>query len=115
MLRLILAELRAPSNRQGPLHGAYDRAVQGLGHAMIGASLACAFGVWGGAAAFALAVGYWLVKEAGDIGRGGDLRDGIEDAVMVWLGCFYGPWWWPALMLACGSYLMAMGARRALA
>ena len=115
MFRLILAELRKPSNQQGPLHGAYDRAVQGLGHAMIGAALAGAFGVWGGAAAFALAVVYWLIKERGDIGRGGDMRDGIEDALMVWLGCFYGPWWWPALMLLCGGYLMLMGARRALA
>ena len=34
---------------------------------------------------------------------------------MVWLGCFYGPWWWPVVVLLCGGYLMAMGARRALA
>ena len=115
MIRQIIAELKTPTGQTGPLHGAYDRAVQGLGHAMIGAALAGAFGVWGGVAAFALAVGYWLAKEAGDIGRGGDVRDGIEDALMVWLGCFYGPWWWPMLMLVCGAYLMAMGARRGLA
>jgi len=116
MLRLILAELRTPSNQQGPLHGAYDRAVQGLGHAMIGAALAGPLGgVYGMALGFPIALAYWLIKERGDIGRGGDVRDGIEDALMVWMGCFYGPWWWPALILLCGGYLMLMGARRALA
>ena len=115
MFRLILAELRTPSNQQGPLHGAYDRAVQGLGHAMIGAALAGVLGWYGLAAGLAVALAYWLAKEAGDIGRGGDVRDGIEDAIMVWLGCFYGPWWWPMLMLGCGAYLMVMGARRGLA
>jgi len=115
VIHQIIAELKTPSGQTGPLHGAYDRAVQGLGHAMIGAAMASVLGWYGLAAGLAVALAYWLVKEAGDIGRGGDVRDGIEDALMVWLGCFYGPWWWPMLMLGCGAYLMVMGARRGLA
>lgn len=112
MLRLILAELRTPSNQQGPLHGAYDRAVQGLGHAMLGAAAAGLFGGWGLAFGLAVAVAYWLAKERGDLRRGGALWDGLEDAVMVCVGTYYGPWWWPLVVLACAGYVMVMGAIR---
>ncbi len=115
MIRQIIAELQTPSGQTGPLHGAYDRAVQGLGHALIGAAMAGIAVLYGLTAGFPEALAYWFVKELGDMRRGGSFRDGIEDAIMVWLGCFYGPWWWPVLMLACGGYLMVMGARNALA
>jgi len=115
VIHQIIAELKTPSGQTGPLHGAYDRAVQGLGHAMLGAAAVGLIGAWGFAAGLGIALAYWIAKEWGDLGRGGDLRDGIEDALMVWLGCFYGPWWWPMLMLGCGAYLMVMGARRGLA
>jgi len=112
MISLIWREIETPSNQIGPLHRAYERAVIGIGHAMLGACAAVAFGGYG--PPFALAVGglYWLMKERGDLKRGGGLWDGVEDALMVTLGTYYGPAWWPPMIVATGAYLMAMGARR---
>ena len=59
-----------------------------------------------------MAVAYWLAKERGDLRRGGALWDGMEDAVMICVGTYYGPWWWPLVVLACAGYVMVMGARR---
>jgi hypothetical protein len=112
MLDLIWQEINTPTGQQGPLSAAYLRAVVGMGHALLGAALAAPFGWYGLGAALVLALVYWLAKERGDLRRGGDLRDGVEDALMVSLGAFYGPWWWPAVMIGCGGYLMAVGARR---
>jgi L-asparagine transporter-like permease len=81
---------------------------------MIGAALTALLG-GNGSSGFFFAFSYWIFKETRDLRRGGSFRDGVEDALMVWLGYFYGPWWWPMLMLVCGAYLMAMGARRGLA
>ena len=112
MIGAIFAELATPSGQVGPLDLAYRRAVIGIGHAMLGAALVAALPGYGWPLGLALGVLYWLAKERGDLWRGGDIKDGLEDAVMVSLGAWYGPWWWPAVVLACGGYLMAMGARR---
>jgi hypothetical protein len=112
MIDLIWREIETPSGQSGPLSAAYLRAVVGMGHALLGAALSAPFGWYGLGAALALALVYWLAKERGDLRRGGDMRDGLEDALMVSLGAFYGPWWWPAVMIGCGAYLMLMGARR---
>jgi len=106
--RDLLAELLRPSAGES----AYVRGVVGLGHAMLGAALVWPFGGYGLPCALAIGAAYWWVKERGDLTRGGALLDGLEDAIMVMLGTFYGAAWWPALMLACAGYLMLMGARR---
>lgn len=108
ILRLIIAELQAPNG--GPLAGPYLRAVTAGGHALLGACFAVGGYWWAG---FAVALVYWLWKERGDLMRGGAVFDGLEDAAMVWLGTFYGPFWWPFLMIACMGYIMAAGAWRA--
>ena len=98
----------------------YRRAVIGVAHAMLGAALAAPLMAWGGADAAliapalraAVALAYWAVKEAGDLRRGGTLADGIEDAIFVHLGTFYGPWWWPVCMLAAGGAVWAFGTVR---
>lgn len=119
--RAVLAELARPSDLPpGPLHAAYDRAVIGIGHAVVGAALAFplawADGTIGVAALIvargALAWGYFLAKETGDLRRGGGLRDGIEDTVLVWFGTMYGPAWWPVALLGIAGYLMLAGAAK---
>lgn len=112
MIAAIWAEIMTPSTFSGPLEKAYRRAVIGLAHAMLGAALVGALPGYGWPLGLALGAIYWWGKERGDLRRGGDLMDGIEDALMVSLGAWYGPWWWPAVMISCGAYLMAMGARK---
>lgn len=112
MLDLIWQEINTPSGQSGPLDAAYRRAVIGMAHALLGAAFAGLFGWYGLGAALVMSTAYWLLKERGDLLRGGDVRDGLEDALMVSLGAWYGPWWWPLVMLLCGGYLMAMGARK---
>jgi hypothetical protein len=107
-LKAILAELLRPGGNATP----YERGVVGIAHAMLGAALIGPFGSYGLGAALILGAAYWLAKEWRDLQRGGALLDGLEDAVMVMLGAWYGAAWWPALMVACGAYLMVMGARR---
>lgn len=111
-MSMIWAEIMTPSNQVGPLDRAYRRAVVGIGHAVLGAACVAGlpgYGIW---LAAGLALAYWLVKERGDMFRDGAWADGAEDTVMVALGAWYGPWWWPAVVLAGGGYLMVMGARR---
>ena len=113
MIRLIWQELETPSGQTGPLTGAYQRAVVGIAHAVLGALAASLFGVWGLGAAVVIAGIYWAIKERGDLRRGGSFWDGAEDTVMVSLGAWYtGPWWWPALILGAGLYIMAVAAWR---
>jgi len=108
----LFGEILTPSGQPGPLHKAYERAVEGIGHAMLGAGLVSLLGVWGLLPGMAVAVAYWWIKERGDLKRGGSWADGAEDMLLVWLGAFYGPWWWPLVILAVGGYLMVMGAIR---
>ena len=112
VIRKIIAELATPSNQVGPLDRPYRRALIGIAHALVGAVLVSALPGYGWPLGLALGAAYWLIKERGDLTRGGGIVDGLEDAVMVSLGAWYGPWWWPAVVLACGGYLMVMGARR---
>jgi hypothetical protein len=109
ILRLIIAELQAPNG--GPLAGPYLRAVSGGGHALLGACFATQ-GIWW--AGLMVAVVYWLAKEWGDLRRGGAILDGLEDTVMVWLGTWYGAFWWPFVIFGCMAYIMMAGAWRAL-
>ena len=108
----IFAEIETPSNQIGPLHAAYERATQGIGHALLGACAAVLLGGYGLAFGLAVATAYWLIKERGDLRRGGAWADGIEDALLVCIGTYYGPWWWPLVLLAVAGYLMLMGAIR---
>lgn len=111
-MMLIIAELLTPSTQVGPLDRVYRRAVIGISHAVLGAALVSslpAYGLW---LALGLAVVYWLAKEHGDLLRGGAWADGAEDTVMVAFGAWYGPWWWPPMLIICAGYIMVMGARR---
>lgn len=106
--RDIAFEVATPSGQSGPASLAYARAVEGMGHAMLGACLAVllsGYGLWFG---LAVALVYWLVKERGDLRRGGAWADGAEDALLVWIGTYYGPWWWPPLIMVLAGYLMVV-------
>ena len=109
---LILEEINTPTGMIGPLHGAYTRAMSGIGHAVLGASAFAALGLWGIVWAAIGAAVYWLLKERGDLRRGSDLWDGVEDAICLSLGAWYGPWWWPvAALAAAGIILVSAGVR----
>lgn len=118
LIDAMLEELLRPSNQPpGPLHAAYERAVIGIAHLVLGAAVGGL--LWPVAgwidALCRLAVGliYLAVKELGDLSRGGSVRDGIEDAALVALGLFYaGQWFAPLLALLIGAYLMLQGAKR---
>lgn len=115
---MMLAELARPSTLpHGPLHRAYERAVIGIGHLVLGAAvggLLWPVAGWGDALLrLGLGVAYWLIKEAGDLRRGGTVRDGIEDASLVALGLFYaGQWFAPLAAIIIGGYLMFRGAAK---
>ena len=119
LLDALIEELSRPSTTPpGPLNAAYQRGVIGIGHLVLGAAIAgLLWPVAGWVDALTRlggAVLYWLIKEAGDLRRGGTFWDGIEDAALVGLGLFYaGQWWAPGSALVLGGYLMIMGARRA--
>ncbi len=101
--------LRLPSIGGTP----YERAVIAIGHVIVGAILASPFDVLGtiGAALFWMVL-YWAVKELGDVSRGGDIKDGIRDALAVGLGALYpGPWWWALLAGGVGVAAFYMGWR----
>jgi hypothetical protein len=119
MIAAMIREIRRPSTLPpDALHGAYDRAVVGIAHGIVGAALIWPLAALVGSVGMVLAIAlrwavalvYWLWKERGDLRRGGTLLDGLEDTGMVWLGTFYGPHWWPVAMLACGFWLMWRGA-----
>lgn len=114
MIRLIWAELDTPTGQTGPLSAAYARAAGGVWHAVLGAALVATLGLgFGLATGLALALVYWLVKERADLRLGGRWWDGVEDAVMVSLGAWAGPWWWYGLVCAAGVYVLASAAWRA--
>ena len=62
-------------------------------------------GFGGAAARLAIGIAYWVIKERGDLKRGGSWRDGLVDAGFVMYGALYGPWWWPLGVFA----LVAVG------
>lgn len=110
---LLIAELETPTGMKGPLDEAYLRAAGGVWHSVLGA-IACAIfsGAWGLALALPLALIYWAVKERQDLRRGGDFWDGIEDAMMVGFGAWYGVWWWPIVLCAAGVVILLSAAWR---
>ncbi len=110
---VIWREINTPTGQIGPLHAAYVRSASGIGHAVLGAAFCALFGLWGIVAACLIAAAYWLLKERGDLRRGGDLWDGIEDAICISLGAWYGPWWWPAVALAAAAIILLSAAVRA--
>lgn len=78
----LLRDILTPSPGATP----YQAGVMAMAHAMLGAALCASLGWYGLAPGLAAAALYWLVKERGDLRRGGAIMDGLEDAVMVWLG-----------------------------
>jgi len=109
-------EIETPSNQVGPIAAAYRRATSAIGHALLGASIASLLSQWWGAGLvimqIAVVLAYWTLKERGDLRRGGDLADGLEDAAMVGIGTFYvGPWEWPLVVLLAALYVMWRGYR----
>jgi hypothetical protein len=106
-LRDIWAAIRTPSR---PDEAAYDRLVISLAHAVLGAALAALvppLAVAGAVGRALLPTLYWLLKERGDLRRGGGLKDGLWDTAAVALGLAYGAPWWPvaALLLALAAAL----------
>jgi hypothetical protein len=97
----------------------YHRGVIGMTHALVGAGLVAIIGAdpqgWALAMSLRLGIGaiYYLVKEVGDLRRGGQFWDGAEDALMVTLGSWlWGNPWWPLVILVVGLALMISGALR---
>lgn len=111
--QLIIAELNTPTGQIGPLDAAYRRAAGGVWHAVLGALLVAPFGLWGLPTALAIAAIYWAVKERGDLRRGGAFWDGVEDAICVALGAWYGVWWWPLAICGAGGIILVSAAMRA--
>ena len=95
------ADLLTPSGYGTP----YTAGTSAVAHGLLGACVA-PFGWHGLLAALSVALAYWLLKERGDLARGGAWLDGLEDTAMVAIGTYYGPVWWPPLMLACGLVVM---------
>ena len=92
--RAIWRELVTPSAAD---EGPYLWMLIAIAHAVVGAALAQIMpGAWPAAARALVPLIYWLVKERGDLRRGGRVADGLTDAAFVGLGIFYGEWWWPA-------------------
>lgn len=103
-LKRVVAELMRPSNEQTP----YMRGVIAIAHAMIGGALSGAFGWHGTAASCAFFILYWIAKERGDLLRGGAWRDGVEDAIFVAMGPFYGAALWPAIVVMFSAAIMVI-------
>lgn len=112
MISLILTELATPTGQPGPLSVAYSRAAGGVWHSVLGAAFCAWFGLPGLPLAIAVAGIYWALKEAGDIRRGGKVWDGLEDALMVSLGAWYGALWWPVMICGAGVYILTSAAWR---
>ncbi len=96
----------------------YTWALIAIGHVMLGAAVAGLADGWGNAmplaARLALSVGYWLIKERGDLRRGGAMADGIGDAAWVGYGLLYvGPAWWPTAAML-GAAIGALLRQRSL-
>lgn len=107
-IRRLWAEAMRPTIGSG-----YLWAVIGISHVMLGAALQGVLGASGAAARLVLTVVYWILKERGDLRRGGSLRDGIVDAALVGVGAFYsGPRWWPiAVIIAIAAGAIIKEAR----
>ncbi|MDZ7904592.1 MAG: hypothetical protein U5N55_01500 [Cypionkella sp.] len=110
----LIRELMTPSGVSGPAGAAYLRGVVGIGHALLGAAIAVALPNWfGSIEPLVVLLLYWIIKEAGDLRRGGNKLDGIEDAAFVGFGAIYGPAWWPFAVLCLSLVAMVRGARNA--
>lgn len=86
MLSKLWQSFREPSPRNPDPH---HRGATGVWHAALGAIpglIIADYGKWPMVAAIAVVVGIYLIKEWGDLRRGGRCRDSIEDALFVWMG-----------------------------
>ena len=103
-IKLVVKELFVPSEKD---ESPYTALVIGIGHAMVGAAIITMLPANLGAASvigltiarFTIAIFYWLLKESGDIKRGGNFLDGLKDSAWVLLGGWYGATFWPQLVL----------------
>lgn len=111
-----LSDLAWPGTGDNPHHEATTFG----GHVIVGACVVAAVVAGLGAlglalpewAPLAVALAYWAAKELRDLRRGGNLWDGVVDAVGVGIGALYaGPWWWPFLALAFMGFLMVRAQR----
>ena len=105
---MLLAEILTPSKRD---ENAYTWAVIAMGHVLLGAAIAAILYLLFGdgtpvvalltATRLGIAVAYWVIKEHGDLRRGGSWLDGVVDTLFVGLGSLYaGPEWWPLAVWA---------------
>lgn len=101
---MVIAELFVPSEKD---ETPYKALVIGISHAMVGAALITMLPLFMGSASviglaiarLLIGIGYWFLKESGDLKRGGILFDGLKDAAWVFLGGWYGENFWPQLVL----------------
>lgn len=84
-LRRLIRTILTPSARD---EDTYLWALILIGHAMLGAALGDMLGPVAAALRLGVAAAYWCAKERGDLSRGGDLRDGIVDALAVGAGVY---------------------------
>ena len=74
-----------------------------LGHAVLGLAIGQAFGAEAAGSRALLAAVYWLVKERGDLRRGGSLLDGAADALALWAGAYMAERWVAVMVLATAA------------
>ncbi len=103
----VIADLATPG-----VGSPYMRGVIGSAHALVGAAMMSFLGVAGVAWAVCLGAAYWLIKESGDVRRGGASRDGIEDALFVCMGALYGHPGWPVAVLLTAFGVMVLAEMR---
>lgn len=101
-LRSIWREIVTPSLADEP---PYTILLIAIAHAVLGASLAMIdAGLPVAVARAAIPLAYWLLKERGDLKRGGNVVDGLVDTAFVAFGAIYaGQPWWPASVLALAA------------
>lgn len=107
-LKEIFQELWTPSGSIGVNPKGYQRAVEGIGHSVLGAFCVSLLGLpMGVLTSFVIAAIYFVVKETSDLKKGGRLPDSVEDALFVAIGCAYsGPVVWPLTVLLVAGYSM---------
>lgn len=94
MITELIKEFARPGGSTTPHH----RGATFAWHSLLGGMIALPFiliagAAWGGLFPVAMVFAvYWLAKEYRDLTRGGDARDGLEDAIAVAMGAGGASW-----------------------